>query len=392
MLQRLKPLNRWMIALYVVGIAIAGGSLYYSFSRFGQKPAEPVASVPVNQPITALGRLEPASEVVRVAAATTLNNDRVAKLLVKRGDRVKANQEIAILESRNRLQTALLEAQERVRAAQAKLLQVKAGAKSGEIAAQKAEIARLEEELQGEIVTQAATITRRQSEVNVALSEYNRYLALYREGAFSASNLDQKRLTLETAQAQLSEVKANRNRTADTLRAQINRAKATLNQIAEVRPVDVQVAQTEVDQAIAAVKRAKAELQEAGIRAPITGQVLEVYTKPGEAIADKGIVDLGKTDQMEVVAEVYQSDIGKIRTGQSAVITGEAFPGELRGTVRLVGLQVSKQEVFSKEPGENLDRRVVEVRIRLNSKDSQQVASLTNLQVQVAIQPEVSLN
>jgi HlyD family secretion protein len=59
--------------------------------------------------------------------------------------------------------------------------------------------------------------------------------------------------------------------------------------------------------------------------------------------------------------------------------------------VRQVGLQVSQQKVFSNQPGQNLDRRVVEVRIRLNSKDSQQVASLTNLQVQVAIQPQVSL-
>ena len=390
-LQRLKPLNRWTIALIVTAIAITGGSLYYSISKFGQKPAEPVAPAPTIEPITALGRLEPASEVVRVAAPATLNNDRVAQLLVKRGDRVQVGQEIAILDSRERLQTALVETQERVSTAQARLAQVKAGAKSGEIAAQQAEITRLEEELQGEIASQTAIIARRQSEVNVAQAEYNRYLMLYREGAIAASNLDQRRLTLETAQAQLNEVKSNRNRTADTLRAQINRARATLNQIAEVRPEDVRVAQTEVNQAIAAVKRAEAELKEASIRAPIAGQVLEVYTQSGEAIADEGIVDLGKTDPMEVVAEIYQSDIGKIRSGQSAIVTGEGISGELRGTVRQLGLQVSQQKVFSNQPGQNLDRRVVEVRIRLNSKDSQQVASLTNLQVQVAIQPEMSL-
>jgi len=391
-LQRLKPLNRWTIALIVTGIAITGGSLYYNISRFGQKPAEPVASVPVNQPIGALGRLEPASEVVRVAAPTALNNDRVAQLLVKRGDRVQADQVIAVLDSQERLQAVLLEAQERVSTAQAKLAQIKAGAKSGEILAQQAEITRLEQELQGEIKTQTATIARRQSEVNVAQAEYNRYLMLSREGAIAASNLDQRRLTLETAQAQLDEAKSNRNRTADTLGAQTKQARATLNQVAEVRPEDVQLAQTEVSQAKAAVKRAEAELKEASIRAPIAGQVLEVYTKPGEAIASEGIVDLGKTDQMAVVAEIYQSDIGKIRRGQAAVATSEAFPRELRGTVHLVGLQVSKQQVFSNQPGENLDRRIVKVRIHLNSKDSQQVASLTNLQVQVAIQPQVSLN
>jgi HlyD family secretion protein len=75
------------------------------------------------------------------------------------------------------------------------------------------------------MATQSAIIARRQSEVNVAQADYNRYLGLYREGALSASNLDQRRLTLETAQAQLNEAKASQNRTADTLRAQINRAR-----------------------------------------------------------------------------------------------------------------------------------------------------------------------
>jgi HlyD family secretion protein len=384
-LKWLKAINWPIITLVIVATALAGGSLYYSISKFGRKPTEPVVATPTPEAITALGRLEPVSEVVQVSTPTTLRNDRVAQLLVKRGDRVNKGEVIASLASHDRLQTVLLEAQEQVKVAQAKLAQVRAGAKSGEISAQRSEITRLEEQLKGEIATQAATIARRQSEVNIAQAEYNRYLALYQEGAIAASDLDQRRLTLETAQAQLKEVNANRNRTADTLRAQINQAKATLNQISEVRPVDVQLAQTEVDQANAAVK---AELKESYIYAPITGQVLEIHTHAGEAIASEGIVDLGKTDQMEVVAEVYQSDISKISVGQVAVITGEGFSGEVGGTVRQVGLQVIQQKVFSDQPGENLDRRVIEVRISVNPKDTTKVASLTNLQVQVAIQQQ----
>lgn len=56
--------------------------------------------------------------MVSVSVSTNLNNDRVKQLLVKRGDRVQVNQVIAILESYDRLQTALLEAQERVNVAQ----------------------------------------------------------------------------------------------------------------------------------------------------------------------------------------------------------------------------------------------------------------------------------
>ncbi|SRR5579883_517617 len=385
-LQSLKTLNRSTFALIAVGIAVAGISFYYTRSFTGRESTEIAVTDPANESVTALGRLQPVSEVVGVAAPAALNNDRVAQLLAKRGDRVQLNQVIAILDSHDRLKAALWQAREQVKVAQARLAQVRAGAQSGEITAQQAEIIRLKEELQGEITSQTATITRRQAEVNVAQSEYDRYLSLYQEGAITASTLDQRRLSLETAQAQLREVQANRNRTAGTLRAQIKQARARLDQIAEVRPVNVQVAQAEVDQAIVAVKRAEAELEASYIRAPLGGQVLAVHTKAGEAIGALGIVDLGTTEQMEVVAEVYQTDIGKVRRGQSAVITSEAFSGELRGTVELVGLQVNQQDVFSNQPGENLDRRVVDVRIRLDDENSKRVASLTNLQVQVRIQ------
>lgn len=382
-----KPGNRWLIGLMMAATVVTGAMVFYGISRLGQMNETPLpaqTAPPIR--ITALGRLQPEAEVIRVSAPVTLNNDRVAKLLVQRGDRVKAGQMIAILDSRERLQKALLEAQKQVSVAQSKLAQVKAGAKSGEIAAQQAQIERLQAELQGEITTQQAAIARWQSEVKNASAEYNRNLLLYKEGAISASSLDQKRLALETNLAQLNEAKSNRSRTAETLRAQIKEAKATLNRIVQVRPVDVQAAQTEVDAAIAGVKRAEAELNQTYVRAPMAGRILEIYAKPGEAIGDKGTVDLGQTDRMEVIAEVYQTDIGKVRAGQSAAIASELFSGELHGTVRLIGLQVSQQKVFSNQPGENLDRRVVEVRIRLTPDDSKRVEGLTNLQVQVAIQ------
>jgi hypothetical protein len=107
--------------------------------------------------------------------------------------------------------------------------------------------------------------------------------------------------------------------------------------------------------------------------------------KVGETVGDNGIVELGQTDQMQVVAEVYQTDIANVRQGQQATITGESFVGEVRGSVDQIGLQVSQQEVVSGTPGENLDRRIVEVRIHLTPEDSKRVAKLTNLQVQVAI-------
>jgi HlyD family secretion protein len=389
-----KPSNRWTLALIVAATAITSTIAFYgiSQSRPTSKPSELAEPAPTIRQITALGRIEPATEVVKISVPATLSNDRVANLLVQRGDRVKAGQVIAIMDSQNRLQNALLEAQAQVKVSQAELAKVQAGAKSGEISAQKAEIVRLQQQLKGEIATQQATIARWQAEARTANTDYNRYSSLYQQGAIAALELDQKRLARETAQAQLNEASARQEQSANTLQEQIRQGRATLDKIAEVRPVDIEVAQAGIDKEMAAVKKAKGDLAEAYIRAPTAGQILDIYTKPGEVVGSEGIVELGQTNQMQAVAEIYQTDIGKVRQGQQAIITSESFSEQLRGTVQLIGLQVIQQEVNSGEPGENLDRKVIQVRIRLNPEDSQRVANLTNLQVQVAIQPDAPIN
>jgi HlyD family secretion protein len=385
----LKPANRWMLGLAIAAIAIATGTIFYGISHFGvmqSSTAQTVATPPTLKKITALGRLEPQTEVSRLSAPVTLDGDRVIEILVKQGDKVKKGQIVAILDSRDRLKAALVEAQEKVSVAQSRLAQVRAGAKRGEIQAQESAIARLQAELRGEIAGQNAAIARLQSELRNARTEFDRNQQLHQEGAISNSVLDSKRLVLESAEARLREASSGQNRTVDTLQAQISEAKATLSRIAEVRPVDVQAAQTDVDSAIASVKRAETELAQAYVRAPMDSQILKIYARLGEKIGDNGIADLGQTDRMVAVAEVYQTDIAKIQIGQQATISGQAFPGELRGTVAQIGLQVNRQNVFSNQPGENLDRRIIEVKIRLNPEDSKQVTGLTNLQVQTAIQ------
>jgi HlyD family secretion protein len=419
-----KPGNRWLIGLVVGATAITGGIVFYGISQYGmvsQKPA-PVETAPPVKKVTALGRLEPEAEVIKLSAPLALDGDRIAQLLVKQGDNIKAGQVVALLDSRDKLQDALSQAQEQVKMAQAKLAQVKAGAKSGEIFAQKATIERLQAQLQsdtiaqeeaiarleaqwvGDRTAQEATIRRLEAELNNAQAEDQRYQQLYKEGAESRSLFDSKRLTLETAQQQLNEAKAVLSRINTTASKQVREAKvalqrihvtgvkqikeanATLDKIAEVRPVDVQAAQAEVDNAFSAVKRAQTDLEQAYIKAPTAGRILKVHTRVGEKISDSGIADLGQTEQMVAVAEVYQSDISKVKTGQKAVVKGQGFNGELQGTVSLIGLQVNRQNVFSNQPGENLDKRVIEVKIRLTPEDSKRVAGLTNLQVQTAIE------
>jgi HlyD family secretion protein len=386
-----KSLNLWLIGLFVLAALVASTTTFYGLSFFRQGVGESNTLTPkikklVTRKITALGRLQPLTEVIRLSAPQTLESDRVAQLFVEEGDKLKKGQIIATLDSKQRLQLALKEAQEQVRVAQSRYDQIKAGAKTGEIQAQKATITKLQAQLKGEIATQKANIARWQSEVTNAQAEYNRFQSLYQEGAIAISDFDRKGLVLETAQAQLAQASAQQNSDVATLQAQITEAKEVLNRIAEVRPVDLQAAKTEIDRANAAVKRAQNDLNQADIKAPIAGQIIKIHARPGEKLTDEGIADLAQTNDMVAIAEVYQTDIAKIRLGQKAVITSQAFTRQVKGTVYELGLEVIRQNVFSSQPGENLDRRVVEVKVRLQPEDSKRVSRLTNLQVQVAIE------
>ncbi len=191
----------------------------------------------------------------------------------------------------------------------------------------------------------------------------------------------------------IREARAVLTRTGETGETQVSEARAKLSSITEVRPIEVQVAQAEVKTTIAALKRAETALEKAYIRAPIAGQILKIHTRICEKQSTKGIAELAQTDKMVAIAEVYQTDIEKVRTGQNVRITSPAFTGELQGTVFQIDRQVSQQKVFSNQPGENLDRRIIEVKIRIQDSDRPRISGLTNLQVQTLIDaPSPTIN
>ncbi|MBD2775456.1 HlyD family efflux transporter periplasmic adaptor subunit [Iningainema tapete] len=455
-----KPI-RPLILTAILATLVVGGISLYTVQRFRNANSQkivPAANAVEVKTVTALGRLEPKGEVIKLSAPANVEGNRVEKLLVKEGDRLKPGQMIAVLDSRDRLQASLLEAQEAVRVAQVNLVRVKAGAKQGEIEAQKAAIARLEAEQNTEIEAQKATIARLEAEQNTeieaqkatiarleaeqnteieaqkatiaeaqaqlvnAQAEIQRYEKLYQEGAIAISLRDTKNLTVATAQQklnearanlkriqssrqqqiieaqanlnriqssrkqQLAEAQANLKRIQSSFDQQIKEGKATLDKIAEVRPVDVLAAQAEVNRAVAAMKRAQENLKMAYVQSPQEGQVFKIHTFPGELVSNEGIAEIGQTGQMYAVAEVYQSDIGKVRLGQRVRLVSESLNGELLGTVDRIGLQVLRQNVINSDPSSNIDARVVEVHVRLDPTSTEKASRFTNLQVKAVIE------
>ncbi|MDJ0692015.1 MAG: ABC exporter membrane fusion protein [Xenococcaceae cyanobacterium MO_188.B32] len=421
-----KPKERFAIASIITATLVAGGFLAYYFAgtRGDRSASEPATETQVlPQAVAAIGYLEPQGEVIKVSASAFREGTKVEQLLVKRGEHITKGQTIAILDDRPRLQATLEQAQKQVIANKARLAQVKAGAKKGDIEAQNAKfqevraelvgqinsqtasIANLKAQLQGQTNSQQANIDRLKAELVNATRECQRYEFLLADGAIATSERDRVCLLQETTQKQLkaaevnlieiketlaqqiSEAEANLERTKTTLTRQISQAEASFQAIAEVRAVDVSVAQAELEVAEAAVKKARADLELAYVKSPIEGQILEINTWPGEVVnKTEGIVEVGNTKHMYVVAEVYETEIDRIRIGQKATITSGGIMPKLTGTVDDVGWQIRTQDVLDTDPVADVDARVVEVKIRLHPEDSRKVANLTNLQVNVLIE------
>jgi HlyD family secretion protein len=420
-----KPKNRlFRLAIAVGGLLVVGGGILYP--QISRPPvAQPQAGTAIVEKtnVSALGYLEPSGEVIQVFAPTGMDGARVAQLHVTHGQRLKSGAVIAYLDSYPRRAAVWQEAQRQVEVAQAQLAQVLAGAKAGEIQAQREKvnqvqaeltteratqrsvIARIQAERDTEIAAQNATIARLAAEVKNAALEDQRYQALFVEGAVAESVRDRTRLTLDTTQQHLLEARANLARIERAKQQAIQEAEGTLARIegsrqtqlagaeaslaavAEVRWVDVVAARSRVAQAQASATRAKAELDLAVVRSPQAGQVLKIHTRPSELVGQQGIISLGQTDRMVAVAEVYELDISRIKTGQAATVTSKnnAFPETLHGSVVEVGLEISKKDVLNTDPAAQFDARVVEVKILLDQESSRKVAGLTNLSIQVLI-------
>ncbi|BAZ11333.1 hypothetical protein NIES4071_31590 [Calothrix sp. NIES-4071] len=349
---------------------------------------------PVNVNISrvlALGKLVPEGDVMKISVVNA-RDSRVNQLLVKEGDFVKANQVIAILQGRDRAEQQLRDARANVAIKRAELLKIEQGdVKQAEITAQQATIAELEARIRTETKVKQAAIAQATATIRNAQIKFQRYSDLEKQGAIKRSEFDDAREEFEKATATLAQTQAELDYTTSTLQAQLAKENANLKRLQEVRPVDIEIASRELEQAHIRVEQQKAVLDDTLVRVPIAGQILRINTRVGEQVnQEAGIAELGRTNQMYVAAEVYETDIVKIRPGQKVTINSEygGFKGEIYGAVYRVGLQIGKSRLNQDQnnPNTDINSRVVEVAIRLNPEDSKKVATLTGMQVRVKIE------
>ncbi|MGB3135187.1 MAG: efflux RND transporter periplasmic adaptor subunit [Nodosilinea sp.] len=383
--QSTQPWKRPGFLLLIAALLVAGvGSTVAvrNVLQTRQEARERAALPPPRQvKVVALGRVEPVSQVINVATA---ESGRVDRLEVQEGDRVEEGQTLAYLDIYEVRQAERDYAASQLAEARAQLGAETALGQS-QVAEASTRVTQIDGPQQAAIAAQQAAVESLEAELNVAKIDLARFQQLNESGAISRQELDRQRATVERLQADLANASATKQRLEQ---ARLNDMKNAAAQVTSARATATRAqVESRVDSAAQSLALAEAQLARATIRAPQSGQVLDIFAYPGEAVSSSGgpILALGDTTQMVIVAEVYETDIGLVEVGQPVTITSRngAFSDTLTGTVSEIGLQIAKNDVLDDDPAANADARVVEVRVAVDQSDL--VAGLTNLQVDVAI-------
>jgi len=277
--------------------------------------------------VSALGRLQPQNGIIHLGAPSTpeaISGALLSSLHVKEGDMVEVGTLLAVTDSAIAMQARLKQAN--------------------------AELA---------LAKQAAAAAKSRADEACVLADVTAREAERREQLLSRKLASQE----ETEAAQG--------------RAEANAASCTASRAA------TQVSIAEIEVARAHVGVTQAELDRAYIKSPYKALVLKIIAHPGEFVGAEGLLELGRVDRMYAVAEVYETDIKRVRTGQTATISSTALPHDLTGKVELIRNKVRKQDVIGTDPAAAKDARIIEVEILLDNSEA--AATLTNLQVEIII-------
>ena len=295
----------WLLAGGGVVLVIALLAVGRTITKPAAAPPKPaVISAPRVEAVSALGTLQPAGDIRKLAAPTSAmgGSPRLLSLQVEEGQRVQRGQLLATFDSRPRLVA--------------------------------------------DLAAVTARIDSLQAQIRMQRREVERYQSAASSGAAALVLLEEKKDDLVKLEGQLREAQAQR-------------------------------------------KGLQVDLANSELRAPLDGTVLKINSRVGERPGESGVLELGAGDQMEAVAEVYESDINRVRVGQTVQLVSEngGFSGSLQARVIRIAPQVRQRSVLSTDPTGDADARVVEVRLALDPTDAAKVRDRAGLKLIARFSP-----
>lgn len=330
-----------LVVIPVVGI-IAGALVWYSRAHAWRDPGL----------IRVSGNIEVTDAEVSFKIA-----GRVEVRRVDEGELVRQGDEVAELDRSDLLNEQAMR-QAELRAAQAALDELEAGSRPEEIAEAAAALdkarAFLTELETGarpqEIAVAEATVARARADLAEAETNYNRVKDLYTRQMAARQEYDSAQAKYDAARAGLNEAAEQLKLVKEGPRQEeISQGRAALAQAQErYGLVKEGPRQETIEQARARVALARASLALAETRlgyttlvAPLSGVVLSKNIEPGEYVAPgTPVVTVGDLEHVWLRAYVDETDLGRVKVGQSVRVTTDTYPGKVyEGRVSFIASQ-----------------------------------------------------
>lgn len=278
-------MNKWVWGLAAV-VAVGGGAWWWTQSRTADQPVYRTGTLergPLLATVAASGAVNP---VTQVSVGTQVSG-QIKELYADFNDEVKAGQLIAMLDPET-FEYRVRSAQADVDAVRAAVLTAQANAAAGR-----------------------AAISKAQVDLTEAQRDHDRKRDLADKQFIAQSEVDRARALVNTSGELLKLAQAQANVT----QAQITTALAN-------------VAQRE-----AMLGQARIDLGRTRITSPVNGIVIKRTIERGQTVAaslqapELFVIAQNLLD-MQVEASIDESDVGRIRLGQKANFTVDAFPGQ----------------------------------------------------------------
>jgi HlyD family secretion protein len=279
------------------------------------------------------GRVEPYSEDIKIGSEMS---GRLKSVFVEEGDVIHRGQVLAELENAD-YRAQVESARASVVAKEAIQRKVINGAR------------RQERDEAWSSVDEARAVTEN------AQSELHRRQQLFAAGVVSKEELDRYAREADVAKAKYQAAVQQHSLVDD-----------------HAREEDRSLAEADLQLAKSQLEEAQARYGKTFIRSPIDGSVLRKHHRSGESVSNSStvpdpILTIGDPKILRVRIDVDETDVSKVRVGQKAYVTADAF-GKRRfwGRVVRVGQQLGPKNVRTDEPTERVDTKILETLVELN--------------------------
>lgn len=318
----------------IVALAALTATLIWGRTTAAKRTQASKVEAPAEFLIAAAGRVEPGSEDIKLASEL---NGKLKTILVEEGNRVQKGQVLAELENsdyRAQVESAAADVMQK----EAELRKVINGSRTQE----RREALSTVEEAQAVMDNAEADMVRRQK--------------LFAAGVIAREEADRYVKDYEVAKARYEEMSQHHDLVA-----------------ADAREEDRAMAQANLQLAKAHLEEARAVFDKTFIRAPLDGTVLRKFHRAGESVSNSSsnpdpIFTLGDKSALRVRMDVDEADVSKLRLGQSAYVTADAYGSKrFAGHVVRIGQELGRKNVRTDEPTERVDNKILETLVELDN-------------------------